>query len=208
MARRKRGKRGFNIVRVLLSVAVILVLVAAAWLGYRRFDAPRAPIVARGQPESPPTKTAAPSRVTVSGQLSAAAPVRDAQIGVSAHAAVLLRHVEVFAKVGAHSDWAAPEQGTKVPFADARFVAPELHLDSLTLDPALVQAQLKQVDLPIKPADLPPNMAATFTVRDGVLYAGGDPAHPQVGTVRISYRIVPTGPATLSGLQKGTHLTQ
>ena len=208
MARRKRGKRAFNVSRVLVSVAVILVLIAAGWFGYGHFDSQHAPIAAKIQPEPPPGRPIAPSRVTLSGQLSAAAPVRDAQIGIGAHAAMLLRHVEVFAGDDGHGAWSDPTQGVKAPFADARFVASELRLEGLSVDPVLLERQLKPVDYPVMASDLPPNMAATFTVRDGALYAGGDPAHPAQGTVRISYRVIPTGTVTLSGLRKGTHLTQ
>ena len=185
-------------------------------------------------PEKTSDKAPEAKRVTLSGQLSASAPVRDAQIGIAAPAVLLLRHVEIFEwtehcvgdKCEYRKEWAAPvdssrfknahghqanplrDKNPKPPFADARFVAAEIRLDAVSVDPALVEQQLKTVDLAVKPADLPPNMAATFTVSDGLLYAGGDPAHPDIGTVRIGYRIIPTGPATLSGLQKGTHLTQ
>src|SRR6185312_2347725 len=61
----------------------------------------------------------------------------------------------------------------KSPFADARYVAAEIRLDAVTVDAAIVEQQLKPIEFPVKSTDLPPNMAATFTVRDGMLYAGG-----------------------------------
>ena len=206
MARRKRAAKGKSL-RVLWVFALLAVAIAAAWFAYGRWRIPPRTLVGSAQivPPKPPEKPSEAKRVTLSGQLSAGGTVRDAQIGIGTRAAVLLRHVEIFDR-SAH--WIAPVHDDKVPFSEARFVAPEIRLDALTVDPALAEQQLKPLDFPVKSADLPPNMAATFTVRDGVLYAGGDPAHPQIGTVRISYRIIPTGPATLSGLQKGTHLTQ
>jgi len=204
MARRKRGKRAFSLGSSLLIAAILVAVAALAWFGWTH--RPHAETAAP-RPAVPPKPEGLPARVTVSGQLVAAAPVRDAQIGVSAHAAMLLRHVEVFRDDG-HGGWGAPAQGFKAPFADARFVASDLRLEGLSVDPAVLERQIKPVDYPVKDSDLATNMAATFTVRDGALYAGGDPAHPSPGTVRISYRVIPTGTVTLAGVRKGTHLTQ
>ena len=55
---------------------------------------------------------------------------------------------------------------------------------------------------PVSDAGLPPNLAASFSAVNGALYAGGDPAQPQVGMLRVSYRVVPLGAATLEGVQR------
>ena len=69
----------------------------------------------------------------------------------------------------------------------------------------MLETQAAQ-DYPVKTSALPPNMAATFNVTDGVLYAGGDAAHPQIGTVRVRYRIVPAGEVELAGVKRGNRL--
>ena len=226
MARRKRAKTNFG--RILGLLCVLAVMAAAGWYGYRHWH-----VRHTGERDSaaPAPETPAEAKhVTVNGQLSVAAPARDMQIGIAAPAAVLLRHVEMFEWIEQCRDthdgmqdctyakgWSTPmdsrkfhehHDNPKPPFAEARFRSAEIRLDKLSVDPALVEAQLKSVDYPVHDKDLPPNMAATFTVHDGMLYAGGDPAQPAVGTVRISYRVIPTGPATLTGTQKGGHLTQ
>ena len=66
----------------------------------------------------------------------------------------------------------------------------------------LVAAQAAGVELPVHAAELPPNLAASFADAGGSLYAGGDPAHPKVGELRISYRVVPLGPVVLTGVQR------
>jgi hypothetical protein len=40
-----------------------------------------------------------------------------------------------------------------------------------------------------------------------VLYAGGDPAQPQVGMLRVSYRVVALGAASFDAVQRGANLT-
>jgi hypothetical protein len=42
---------------------------------------------------------------------------------------------------------------------------------------------------------------------NGALSAGGDPAQPLVGKLRVSYRVVPLGAATLEGVQRDGALT-
>ena len=45
------------------------------------------------------------------------------------------------------------------------------------------------------------------SVQDGRLFLGRDPANPAVGDLRVSYRIVPEGPASLIGRQTGGDIT-
>ena len=92
------------------------------------------------------------------------------------------------------------------PFNDAIFFAPGLKLGEYAVDQDLLAQQLRASDYAVHDASLPPNLAASFGERDGVLYAGGDPAHPAVGEVRISYRIIASGAVTLSGVLRGGKL--
>ncbi|MBU6198923.1 MAG: hypothetical protein KGI64_05280 [Xanthomonadaceae bacterium] len=165
-------------------------------------------------------------RVHVSAMLIAGGPARDAQLGVSAAAALLLRNVEMFewrehcssAVCNYDTGWGAPLDSGKfreteghenppAPFANAEFAAPGLRLGAFGVDAALLVAQHAPRAYPVNEAGLPPNLAASFSAVDGVLYAGGDPAHPQVGMLRVSYRVVPLGAATLEGVQRGSTLS-
>lgn len=160
-------------------------------------------------------------RVRVTGVLSADGPVRDAPLGVSATAAVLLRNVEMYqwrehcagAACNYDTGWGAPADSSKfrepkghenprAPFASAVFAAPGLKLGAFALDPSLLAAQHAPHAYPVSDAGLPPNLAASFSAMNGALYAGGDPAQPQVGMLRLSYRVVPLGAATLEGVQR------
>jgi hypothetical protein len=226
MARRKRKKS-------LRSLLVIALLVASAvalwtqretlthWFGKAAGDK----VAATNGSSSAETPTEG-RPLHVSGELAASGPAHDVQLGVSANAAVLFRHVEMYqwqehCQGGAcryDGAWSAPLDSHKfrdpkghenppAPFNDSTFFAPGIKLDGYLVDPDLLVAQLHATDYAAHNANLPPNLAASFGERDGVLYAGGDPAHPVVGAVRISYRVIGKGTVALSGVQHGTKLS-
>lgn len=165
--------------------------------------------------------------VKLVGKLQIQKPPHDTQLGVVADDAVILfRKVEMYqwqehcdgAGCGYDNAWSdrhidsskfrerAGHENPLAPFADARFAAGEVKLDELNVDPELILSQHPAIDYAVKANALPPNLAASFSVVDGVLYAGGDAAHPQVGTLRIRYRIVPGGEVSVSGVRRGTKL--
>ncbi|MFI4969945.1 MAG: TMEM43 family protein, partial [Lysobacterales bacterium] len=74
------------------------------------------------------------------------------------------------------------------------------------VDATLAAAGVAPVAYPVRAAQLPANLAATFREQDGVLYAGANPQHPAAGDLRVSYRIVPAGPRHVSGVQTGDRL--
>jgi hypothetical protein len=235
---RKRKQTGLSPLRIGVLVALI-VLVAAVLLwpiSHRikmllpqRSDGSGNATSAGSSAARDDSKASAGDGIAMrkSGRLEIRHPPRDAQIGVTAEAIILLRIVEMYQwhercelAGGAcsytaswspgHVDSAKFRDATghgnpPAPFADARFVAGEIRLGDLIVDPKLLETQAAQ-DYPVKASALPPNMAATFNVVDGVLYAGGDAAHPQVGTVRVRYRIVPAGEVELAGVKRGNRL--
>jgi hypothetical protein len=162
-------------------------------------------------------------RVHVSGKLEAEGPARDIELGVSANAGVLIRKVEMFQWRERCSDddcsyatvWSQQpvdsrrfrhRDGHDNPpprLRDAVFAAPGLRVAALAVSAELVATQAAATDFKVHASDLPANLAASFSDADGALYAGGDVAHPQVGEVRVSYRIVPTGNVELDGVQHG-----
>lgn len=223
MARRRKTTRrsgaGF---RMLIVVGLVAAVIGAIWLA-RRYESR---VDHRVDVADTSSGTTTESRkVTLAGKLEISKPPHDAQLSVTAPAATLLRHVEVFQwqehcdTAGCHYEkgWfggaigstnfreRAGHDNPKPPFSDARFSASGVKLNGLEIDPELI-ANLPSTDFPIRAVDLPPNLAATFRVQDGVLYAGGDIAHPQIGELRVSYRAAGVGDVELSGWQRGSKL--
>lgn len=226
--RRKFSKRSRSGVRLLLVVVLIGAVAGAAWYARHRG------LEGGGVGHHADVAEIAPSqtnpaqegrKVRLNGKLEITKPPRDAQLGVAAPAAVLLRHVEMFqwqescdakgcryekgwsgAVVDSHKfREPAEHENPQAPFSDAKFSAGSAKLGGLDIDPDVL-AQLAPADFSVRAADLPPNLAASFRVQDGVLYAGGDPAHPAIGELRVSYRAVGVGDVELTGWQRGTKL--
>lgn len=228
MARKKKISSAR--IAVLVATLVLIVLAALAWQHRAQLQSVTTTThtdLALPQPATTGAAAEHGVNVQVSGKLQVAQPPRDAQLGVSAAEAVLLLRSVSMVQWQEHCDsgtcnydtaWSAQaidsgkfrtragHENPPMPFVDARFAAGSVRLGELEIDPELVPAQHPAVDFPVKPGMLPPNLAATFSVIDGVLYAGGDAAHPRAGTLRISYRIVPAGEISLSGIRRGSRL--
>lgn len=232
MARKRKQKVSPR--RIAVFVTLILLGLGAIWAWQHRVRVRSAvstvsaelPLPTRNTDAAPPTADVAVA-AKVAGRLSVRHPPRDAQLGVTADAAILLRIVEMYqwhercelagSACSYDKSWSPGQVDSRKfrepkghenpppPLTDARFVAGELRLGGLIIDPKLLEAQAAQ-DYPVNASSLPPNMAATFSAVDGVLYAGGDAAHPQIGTVRVRYRIVPMGEVELSGIRHGDRL--
>ena len=230
MARRRRKASA----RPWLLVAVLVAVAAIGWTQRQRLQAllgghgTPAP-AAQGTVEVSAAQVDLANdgrHVRASGNLEANAPPRDTELGVSAKGAVLLRRVEMYqwheSCAGDDCRYAAEwserpidsrrfrhGEGHDNPLprlASARFAAGGLRFGGYTVGADLVSAQATASDLPVHAAELPPNLAASFADAGGFLYAGGDPAHPKIGELRISYRLVPLGPAVLNGVQHGSAL--
>ena len=163
--------------------------------------------------------------VRIEGPLEAQ-PVRDTQLGVSADAIALVRKVEMrqwqetctSGGCGYELTWSAvpidssgfrqPEGHLNpgaLPFAGTRFLSAEVRLGAFVIDPALAAGEAGPTAYAVDVADLPPNLAATFRVQDGVLLTGAD-AQGTAGDLRVSYSIVPAGVRSLTGVQQGDRL--
>jgi hypothetical protein len=225
MARRKKRT---SAARILLALAVLFMAGGAAWLAYpylkKASSSPSKPADATAGAIDPANEG---QRVKISGQLIAAASAHDREFGIGAKSAMLFRKVEMLqwqehcagAECSYEKVWsasaidshkfhtAAGHENPPLRIVSARFDAANMHLGVYEVDPALIEAQLPALERPVHAGELPPNLAATFSVREGLLYAGGDPASPDVGTVRVSFREVPFGAVTLTGAQRGKHLT-
>ncbi|MGH8091242.1 MAG: TMEM43 family protein [Rudaea sp.] len=215
-----------------LAIVLAIAIGVAVWAGRGHLPAMRLPTFANapgGVLAIDATHADAANdgrRVRVTGLLTADGPVRDAQLGVSAGAALLMRNVEMYrwrehcAGMACTYDtgWGVPADSSKfreakghenppAPFAPTVFAAPGLKLGAFGVDATLLVAQHAVRPYPVSDSGLPPNLAASFSAANGALYAGGDPAHPQVGMLRVSYRVVPLGAATLEGVQRGGALS-
>lgn len=192
-------------------------------------SSPVSPVQAPPRGDSP----ARPAVVEISDVVRGAEPLRDAQFGVSVPAGPLglVRTVEMlqweerctngkceYAKgwsekpvdSSAFRERKGHENGARFPFASETFAAKELRVGSLKLDPAFtLQVPVKSASstpLPVHAAQLPPNLAATFRERDGMLYAG-DPVRPAVGDVRVRYATLALGAQQrFKGVQEGDRL--
>lgn len=232
----KRARRGGGSLSPIIGVLLLIAIAAAVWFVLQR----RAPTAVA------PTSTSAPTTVSaervdagnegrtlyVSGDLHAAKPARDAQLGTSAdaNAIALLRRVEMLQwreKCAATAcDYALAwseqpidsskfrerkghENAARFPFTSARFLADDLRLGAFKLDAALVARVVdasESIAYPVHTAQLPPNLAATFRERDGVLYAGADPDHAASGDLRVGYRVIAGGEQRVTGVQVGDRL--
>ena len=104
------------------------------------------------------------------------------------------------------------ENPDRLPFGTGRFVARDIRLGAYRIDGAALGSyrlgpamKLKAEPYAVKSADLPSNLEVSFRDANGALYAG-DPEHPAVGDVRVSYRIIPAGKVAVAGTQHGDRL--
>jgi len=171
--------------------------------------------------------------VTIEGPLTVIRPARDTQLGISADAVMLLRFAEMlqwqekcdggkctYLEVWSpdvidsrrYREAAGHANPERLPIASARFSAGELHLGAFAVDAATLAnyrldsaLQAKPVAFPVTTKSLPSNIAISFREVDGALYAG-DPKHPAVGDLRVSYRIIQPASVELTGVQRGQRL--
>lgn len=171
--------------------------------------------------------------VEVVGTVRGAAPIEDPQLGIRSETgtAALVRTVEMFqwredcsaAKCGYRQGWstqaidsaafrepAGHANDARFPFMGATFRAAEWRLGAFRLDAVLAAAlpfdAARRTPLPAALARLPPNLAASFRERDGALYSG-DPEHPAVGDLRVSYAVLAFADAQrVRGVQDGDRL--
>ncbi len=225
--KRTRRRRAGSLLAVLLA---IVVLAGAAWWLLRPPAAtvPAQPLAAAAAVTADRVDPANEGRrIVVSGVLHVGEGARDDQLGVRADAVVLMREVAM-RQWTEHCDgdacsyaleWSAMPVDSHafrvpaghanpatLPFASHVFAARAVRLGAFEVDAEAAAKGMPALAHAVRLAELPPNLAATFRERDGVLYAGGDPAQPAAGDLRVSYRVVPAGPRKLSGVQRGTRL--
>jgi hypothetical protein len=227
MARARRSRAPTLVLALLLFGALAA---GASFLLQKRHESP-APNTTTGTPVLVSAEHVDPAnegrKVVVSGRVNAVKPARDPQLGISADAIALMRGVEMLQWrekcMDSRCDYAMEWSGKPIdshtfrdpeghanpahfPFGSERFFAEDLRLGAFKVDPALIAAASEAVAFPVRAAQLPPNLAATFRDRDGALYASADAAHAVVGDLRVSYRIVPGDTRRVTGIQRGDRL--
>ncbi len=156
-------------------------------------------------------------------------PALDPQFNVSVNAPALLRKVEMFqwqetdygGRRNYEQEWFDhPVDSSKFgdpathanpgafPIGPARFDSPEVRVAGFKLDPALVASLAGVENVSPDLSRLPPNMAATFQVRDGTLLSGSNPDHPQIGDLRISWMQIDPAQISVLARNRGGTLVQ
>jgi transmembrane protein TMEM43 len=218
---KRKKNQGRSAIAGLVLLAVALALGYGAWRHRASFQSlfpeKPAPVV---------EDAGSAAKQQLHGKLQVLKQPRDPDLGITVPEVALLRNVSMYqwqehcngddcsyalAWSAQHIDSTkfhspAGHENKRPPFFNARFFAGELRLGDVAIDPAILTEQHAPVDYPIDSAALPPNLAATFSVVDGLLYAGGDPAHPTAGMLRIAYRIIPAGEVDLAGVRRGNRL--
>ena len=172
-------------------------------------------------------------RITIDGDLDIKTPAIDTQLGIRATAIMLLRFVEMLQwqeqctatdctyrqvwspQLISSAKFRQPE-GHKnpdgLPLTTARYSAAEVRLGAFRIEAAALgnarlssALRVRPTPLPVMSAALPSNLAISFHDFNGALYAG-DPAHRQIGDVRVSYRTIPATKVELTGVQRGDRL--
>lgn len=166
--------------------------------------------------------------VSVQGKLEFEQPAMDDELGISdAGAVVLMRRVEMYQWQEACIDGSCtqtlawlPElvdatqfneqlghsNPDRFPFASQSFFASGVRLGAFAPTMELVVAQAPMQPMAVRLGNMHANLAASFSEFDGGVFAGNDPLNPVAGDLRITYHMVPSGTATLVGVQAGTRL--
>jgi hypothetical protein len=161
--------------------------------------------------------------VHVSGELKSTARLTDPDFAMSAEAALLVRSAEMyqwtreeFSQGETHyvSSWSAERRASvglrpnpPFRFPSIKVTARDATLGAFRPGKWVLENLQTTVDLPIEPATV--EAAGTHgpvQLSNGKLYLGSNPWQPQIGDIRISWRIAKPGPVSLIGRQAGTDL--
>ncbi|MEZ5461898.1 TMEM43 family protein [Dokdonella sp.] len=211
---------------ILVLVAIGAIAMMGGWDGILQKPAtPEVPVSVEADIVDPLNEG---RLVSVQGRLGFKLPAFDQEMGVSdADAVVLFRHVEMYqwqetciADACTQSSSWSPElidatqfkeqlgnlNPDEFPFASQAFFAEGVFIGAFAPDLDLVAREVPMLPKRVTLGDLPANLAASFSERDGWIIAGNDLLNPAVGDLRINYRMVSAGVVTLIGRQVGNRL--
>ena len=166
--------------------------------------------------------------VSVQGELLADQAPVDAELGlVASDSIVLVREVEMFqwqenCLQGACTQRTAWSQELiddsgfreqighrnpqRFPLRSASFEGVGIHLGVFVPDADLLISALKLRPRPMVLSELSSNLAASFSISGDGLVSSNNPLQPEVGDLRIRYRMIPAGAVTLQGIQQAERL--
>lgn len=165
--------------------------------------------------------------VHVSGPLRILEPPRDEAFNLGMATPVLTRYVEMFqwreVRVGStvhyEMDWVdRPLDASRFehpahhvnpgdfPVQGKQFDAGRVQLGRFALGPDLMHALPGSRTVAPDIKQLPPNLAASFSLYQNALVSSADPASPQLGDVRVHWEAVPVQPITVLARQDGDRL--
>lgn len=129
--------------------------------------------------------------------------LEDPEFGIATTALGLERQVEMYqwrsdGSGGVEAVWSAEalidtdlpggHANPPFPFSSERWLNERVLLDGRPLDPALYRDRGEWRALPADVSALPPNLAVVFERIDGSLWSSENPASPEVGDLRVSWR--------------------
>jgi hypothetical protein len=167
--------------------------------------------------------------VHVSGELKTTARLTDPDFAMSAHAALLVRNAEMFQwrevrdtdvsdrdKPRCEHSWSAERLDAACyrphppfPFPGMKVTSRDATLGAFRPGILVLEKLAATIELPTESATLEAartHVGGPVQVTNGGLYLGSNPAQPQIGDIRISWRIAKAGPVSLIGRQAGTDL--
>ncbi len=225
MSQGRAGSRSGMRTPALAAIAVIVAAAGATWWASGGAGGKSGP-----SPGAKPVEAPDPANeghlVRIAGALAFEAGAVDAELGISTHAAVLWRDVEMFQwqeqclanGCAQRGVWSASlidssrfnektgnRNPVEFPFGSRMFAATSLRLRGFSIDPALL-AGIAAKPRPVSASELPPNLAAIFREDNDTLYSGEDAARPVIGDLRVRYRISEDGAVTLTGVQRDRSL--
>ena len=153
--------------------------------------------------------------VHVTGELKTTARLADPDFAVSADAALLVRDAQMYYWWDENKkelSWSAGRSDRPHPplrFPGMKVTARDATLGAFRPGKLVLEKLPATIHLPIEPATVEAartHVGGPAELIDGKLYLGSNPAQPQIGDIRISWRIAKTGPVSLVGRQAGTDL--
>lgn len=95
-----------------------------------------------------------------------------------------------------------------MPYQQQEYVAKDVTVGAFTLPESMVSSISNFDPLPVDDSAPKPQVTGkNVTVIDGSYYLGSDPANPQIGDLRVSFKVVEPGPVSIVARQVGNSFT-
>jgi hypothetical protein len=156
--------------------------------------------------------------VHVSGELKTTARLTDPDFAISAEATLLVRNVEMYQLQENDKDrtryvksWSAVRKDSVRFPPNVNVTVPDATLGAFRLGKGVLEKLPATINLPIEPATVEAartHVGGPVQRINDTLYLGSNPAQPEIGNIRISWRIAKPGPVSLIGRQTGTDLVE